>query len=58
MLKYLKYSGVWVGFVLNPYHWTLEATMITPDDLNPNQFGYFVSGGPVWVRFIVDDGSW
>lgn len=59
MLKnYLKYSGVWAGIVLNPYHWEVNFVAITPTDLDPGQRGFFVSIGPIWVRGILDNGSW
>jgi hypothetical protein len=59
MLKnYLKYSGMWMGFVFNPYHWELSFTGIQPDDLNPKHYGFMISLGPVWVRGVIDDGSY
>lgn len=57
-MKYLKYSGIWAGVVFNPYHWEITSQLITPDDLNPNQHGVFISIGPFWLRAIIDDGSW
>jgi hypothetical protein len=53
VLKYLKYSGVWIGIVINPFHW---------------QFGWYsgeeglfdnaVHLGLIWIRIIIDDGNW
>lgn len=57
-MKYLKYSGIWLGVVINPYHWEFRLERITPDDLNPNQHGVFITIGPVWLRVVIDDGSW
>ncbi len=57
-MKYLKYSGIWFGLVVNPFHWEFRFQSITPDDMNPKQYGVFISIGPIWVRLIVDDGSW
>ena len=56
--KYAKYSGVWVGFAINPYHWTVRYEQLHPDDLNPNMRGVYISVGPIWVRLILDDGAW
>ena len=56
--KYVKYSGVWVGLVINPYQWDVRFEFLHPDELNPNMRGFFVSFGPVWLRAILDDGSW
>ena len=59
MLKnYLKYSGLWGGFVLNPFHWEFALQYLPPDEFNPNQRGFFISFGPVWIRAILDDGQW
>jgi len=56
--NYLKYSGIWVGFAINPFHWKLDFEWLHPDDLNPNMYGSYISFGPVWVRIVIDDGSW
>ena len=59
MIKWLKYSGVWAGVVLNPYHWRLGLKFLTKDEYE--QFGvcYFeINLGPVWVRVVIDDGRW
>lgn len=57
-MKYLKYSGIWCGVAVNPYHWQLKLENILPDDMNPKQNGVFISIGPFWIRIIIDDGSW
>lgn len=55
----LKYSGLWAGFVLNPYHWQFKITRgsegILDDDVI---FGLGIYFGPVWIRVAIDDGSW
>jgi hypothetical protein len=56
--KFVRYSGIWVSFVLNPYHWRLEFKFMHPDELNPNMRGFFVSLLPLTVRVVVDDGTW
>ena len=56
--KYLQYSGLWFGLGINPYHWDFRFDFLHPDELNPNMRGIFVSLGPIWVRGIIDDGSW
>ena len=56
--KYISYSGVWVSFALNPFHWRLSFEWMHPDELNPNMRGVFISLLPISVRIIVDDGSW
>lgn len=55
----VKYSGIWAGFVLNPYHWQFKIKTgsdgILEDDVI---FGLSVYFGPVWIRVVLDDGSW
>jgi hypothetical protein len=57
LLKYIKTSGIWTGFVLNPYHWQFVIKSEGVGELAPSLFGKFISIGPVWIRVIVDDGS-
>jgi hypothetical protein len=56
---YLKYSGIWMGIVLNPYHWEFKiktgSESILEDDVI---FGFSIHGGPVWFRLVIDDGTW
>lgn len=57
--KWIRYSGIWVGFVLNPFHWSFgwkRSTREWPDDLH--FFDNAVYFGPVWIRLIIDDGRW
>lgn len=56
--NYLKYSGMWMGFVLNPYHWEFKLMRIKPDDMNPKNHGFMIAVGPIWVRGVIDDGTW
>lgn len=56
--NYLRYSGIWMGLVINPFHWDFRFDFLHPDDLNPNMRGVYISIGPIWTRFILDNGSW
>jgi len=56
--NYILYSGIWTGFVFNPFHWDVRFEQLHPDDLNPNMRGVYVSLGPVWLRVVIDDGTW
>jgi hypothetical protein len=59
MLKnYLKHSGLWFGLVVNPYHWEFKITKTRPTDLDPSLYTLFISFGPVWIRGVIDNGSW
>lgn len=57
-LNYIRYSGAWVGFVLNPCHWRMSFEFLHPDELNPKMRGCYLSTGPLWVRLVCDDGTW
>jgi hypothetical protein len=50
---------LWAGLVVNPYHWQFKiktgSESILDDDVI---FGLSIYFGPVWIRVIVDDGSW
>ena len=56
--NYIKFSGLWAGVAVNPYHWEFRIATQQPDDLNPNIHGFFISVGPLWIRGSIDDGSW
>ena len=56
--KFVRYSGIWVSFVLNPYHWRLVFEFMQPDELNPKMRGFYFSLLPLTVRIVVDDGTW
>lgn len=58
LVNYLKYSGVWVSFALNPYHWRLSFKCETPTDMDPAMYIVNIAIGPVNVRALLDDGSW
>jgi hypothetical protein len=49
---------MWIGFVVNPFHWEVRFTTIQPDDLNPKAHGFYLSLGPFWARVVIDDGEW
>lgn len=58
MFKYLRYSGVWIGLILNPFHWRIawdKEIKQWPDD---RMFENCVYVGPIYIRVIIDDGSW
>jgi hypothetical protein len=56
--NYIRYSGVWISFSLNPCHWNFRFEFMHPDELNPKMRGIFISIGFFSIRMIVDDGSW
>jgi hypothetical protein len=59
MLKnYLKYSGLWAGFVLNPYHWNFKLEVNPQHNIDTYIFHFELYLGLVWLRVVIDDGSW
>jgi hypothetical protein len=55
--NYLKHSGLWMGFVLNPYHWNFKIEYV--DELTDDYVFFLnVYFGPFWIRIIIDDGNW
>jgi hypothetical protein len=59
-IEYLKYSGVWIGLVLNPYHWqvTVKFGDSMFNDMNPNGRLLYISLGPLWIRIVIDDATY
>jgi hypothetical protein len=55
--SYIRYSGIWIGIVFNPFHWQFGLKS-NYDVLNNNIFDNSLHLGPVWIRVIIDDGKW
>jgi hypothetical protein len=59
MIKWLRYSGVWVTLILNPFHWGLGFYKDKEEVLSaPNMLSYRLQIIFVTIRLVVDDGSW
>jgi hypothetical protein len=59
MLKnYLKYSGLWAGLVLNPYHWNFKLEVDPPQLIDTYLFHFELYLGLIWIRIVIDDGNW
>ena len=60
MLKnFLKYSGIWAGVVINPYHWQFKIKTKPDGILEDDVISFFaIYLGPFWIRMILDDGGW
>lgn len=55
-LNWLKHSGVWIGFVLNPYH-SQPDFYVKVNDKTYGKFFLELNLGLVWIRIAIDDGS-
>ena len=58
-VNWLKHSGVWVGVVLNPYHWQFD--LKTQKDAPHDEYGVGfleINLGLIWIRIAIDDGRW
>lgn len=58
LIDWIKYSGVWVGIVFNPFHWRLGWIRESKEWPNDNVFENCLYLGPIWIRVILDDGRW
>lgn len=56
--NYLKHSGLWIGLVFNPYHWDFKLDVNPKHHIDNYIFYFEISLGLVWLKVIVDDGSW
>jgi hypothetical protein len=57
ILNYLRYSGIWAGIVVNPFHWQFGWKR-NIDVYDNHLFDNSIHMGPIWVRVIIDDGRW
>jgi hypothetical protein len=59
-IEYLRYSGVWIGIVLNPFQWQpkIETKDSLFNDMNPNGKLLYISLGPLWIRIVIDDATY
>ena len=57
--NFLKYSGFYMGFALNPYHWRFRFRT-GPEGLLEDDVLFEVALylGPIWFRLVIDDGRW
>lgn len=58
MKKWLKYSGIWVTFALNPFHWRINYESHGSTDMDPAMKLIIVTIGPITIRIVIDDGSY
>lgn len=56
--KYLKYSGVWITFVGNPYHWQFKFVTRGDQEFAPNMREINIQFGPISLRASLDNGDW
>ena len=58
LIKYVQYSGIWIGFVLNPFHWEFKMVIVKPTEMDPKQYGFSINFGPMWIRMVIDNGTY
>jgi hypothetical protein len=58
IFSYLRYSGIWIGFVLNPLHWQIAWARGSKEWPNDYLFENCLYIGPIYIRVIIDDGRW
>jgi hypothetical protein len=56
-MKWLRYSGVWITLIVNPFHWDFRWEVIKEEDLGRIDTIelqlFFIN-----IRVIIDDGKW
>lgn len=50
MVEYLKHSGIWLGLIINPWHWHFLVDF--SEDLGYN---FSVTLGFIWIRIVIND---
>lgn len=55
--NYLRYSGIWVTFIGNPFHWDFSFVVVRKDEVSGHDMIdahlLFVN-----IRILIDDGDW
>ena len=57
-MKWLKYSGLWVTFALNPMHWRISFEVHNSSEMDPAMTMIIGTVGPLTIRIVIDDGSY
>ena len=58
LFNWIRYSGIWITFILNPFHWTFRFENIFEDELNPKMNYVNLQFFFLNIKIILDDGSW
>lgn len=63
-MAWLKYSGCWINFVLNPYHWMFDFDFggiglgeLVADEEDTEYFWVHGLFGPFNFRIVLDNGK-
>jgi hypothetical protein len=57
MMKWLRYSGVWITLIVNPFHWDFRGEIIKDEELSridTLELQFLC----INIRVIIDDGKW
>jgi hypothetical protein len=57
MMKWLRYSGVWITLIVNPFHWDFRWEVIKDEELgriDTLELQFLC----INIRVILDDGKW
>lgn len=55
-MNWLRYSGIWLTLVLNPFHWQLR--WFERDEQLPGTTEYSSQFLMLSIRIVVDNGDW
>jgi hypothetical protein len=58
-MNWIKYSGIWVTLVCNPFHWNVAFRRINETEWPyPKRVEYSAQFICLSIRVVVDNGSW
>jgi len=57
-MNWLKYSGVFVTIVLNPFHWRLGFASGRDELMGPKSWFFKLNIIMIGINVVIDDGSW
>lgn len=57
-MNWLKYSGVFMTFALNPYHWRLGCEWGQDEIMGPKSHYFRLMLLPIGINIVIDDGQW
>jgi len=56
--NWIRYSGVWITLIGNPFHWRFSWELLKDDELNPKMNRFEMQLFFLNIRIVLDDGSW
>lgn len=58
LLNWIRYSGIFIHVIVNPFHWRLGFASGRDEIMGPNSWFVKITLLFVAVNVVIDDGSW